>query len=165
MEIAIRPAEMKDMSALTAILNWHIEHDHASFFCNQLATEASQVEVLKTCGGPYQWWVAECGGEVIGSSKSKQYRQGEIYAATVETGLCLHPDYLGRGIGSLLYSHLLQHLHGWDVHLALAGIAIPNPASVALHRKFGFKEVGVFEEYAKVKGSYFSSLWMQKYIE
>jgi phosphinothricin acetyltransferase len=45
--------------------------------------------------------------------------------------------------------------------VALAGIALPNDASVALHRKFGFTEVGVFEEYAIKNGTYVSSVWMQ----
>jgi len=41
------------------------------------------------------------------------------------------------------------------------GIALPNDASIALHRKLGFTDVGVFEEYARKNGRYVSSLWMQ----
>jgi len=48
------------------------------------------------------------------------------------------------------------------VHLAVAGIALPNDASVALHRKFGFSDVGIFDEYAMKHGAYISSLWMQR---
>jgi phosphinothricin acetyltransferase len=48
------------------------------------------------------------------------------------------------------------------LHLAIAGIALPNDASVALHKKFGFEEVGVFKEYAVKNGQYISSIWMQK---
>jgi phosphinothricin acetyltransferase len=47
--------------------------------------------------------------------------------------------------------------------VALAGIALPNDASVALHRKFGFTDVGVFREYAVKHGQYLSSLWLQRH--
>ena len=49
-----------------------------------------------------------------------------------------------------------------SVHVALAGIALPNDASVALHRKHGFTEVGTFREYAIKNGQYISSVWMQR---
>jgi phosphinothricin acetyltransferase len=39
---------------------------------------------------------------------------------------------------------------------------MPNDASVALHRKFGFTEVGTFREYAIKNGRYLSSLWMER---
>ena len=45
--------------------------------------------------------------------------------------------------------------------MALAGIALPNAASVTLHRKAGFREAGVFEEYAVKNGTDISSVWMQ----
>jgi phosphinothricin acetyltransferase len=67
-----------------------------------------------------------------------------------------------KGIGSALYHVLLDSLRSEDIHVAVAGIALPNDASVALHRKFGFTEVGIFEEYAIKRGAYVSSLWMQR---
>jgi phosphinothricin acetyltransferase len=48
------------------------------------------------------------------------------------------------------------------VHVILAGIALPNDASIALHRKFGFTEIGTFREYALKNGTYISSTWMQR---
>jgi phosphinothricin acetyltransferase len=50
------------------------------------------------------------------------------------------------------------------VHVALAGIVLPNDASVALHRKFGFTEVGTFHEYGIKNGRYLSSLWMERLL-
>jgi phosphinothricin acetyltransferase len=57
---------------------------------------------------------------------------------------------------------LLEELRSEALHVAIAGIALPNEPSVALHRKFGFTDVGVFEEYAIKNGAYISSLWMQR---
>lgn len=66
------------------------------------------------------------------------------------------------GVGSALYRTLFDSLAGEAVHVAVAGIAMPNNASDALHRKFGFTEVGTFREYAVKNGRYLSSLWMQR---
>lgn len=48
-----------------------------------------------------------------------------------------------------------------EVHCIVVGIAVPNDASVALHRRFGFTDIGVFDEYAQKNGERISSLWMQ----
>jgi phosphinothricin acetyltransferase len=61
-----------------------------------------------------------------------------------------------------LYHVLLDSLRSEDINVAVAGIALPNDASVALHRKFGFTEVGIFEEYAIKRGAYVRSVWTQR---
>jgi phosphinothricin acetyltransferase len=62
-------------------------------------------------------------------------------------------------------STLLQALSEQPVHLAVAGVALPNDASVALHRKLGFETVGTFKEYASKRGMRISSVWFQRRIE
>jgi phosphinothricin acetyltransferase len=57
-----------------------------------------------------------------------------------------------------LFSSIRIH----DIHRALSGVALPNDASVALHKSFDFREVGVFKEYAKKNGQYISSMWLEK---
>ena len=114
--------------------------------------------------GPHQLLVARQGDEVVGYAASSPYRNHKAFDATVEFGISLHPEHRGLGIGSLLYSSLLDRLASEPVHVVLAGIAIPNDPSVALHRKFGFTEVGTFAEYAIKHGEYISSLWMQRLL-
>jgi phosphinothricin acetyltransferase len=84
---------------------------------------------------------------------------------TVETSIYLNPVYQGRGIGTSLYKALFRHLEAQPVHLAVAGIALPNEASIALHRKFGFEEVGTFREYARKGERLISSTWFQRHIQ
>lgn len=73
-----------------------------------------------------------------------------------------HVSFDTQGVGSLLYRALFECLADEPVHVFPAGIAMPNDASVALHRKFGFTEVGTFGEYAVKNGQYINSLWMQR---
>ena len=61
-----------------------------------------------------------------------------------------------------MYGDLLDLLVADGVHLALAAIALPNPASVALHRAFGFEEVGVMREVGRKLDRWIDVLWMQK---
>lgn len=66
------------------------------------------------------------------------------------------------GLGSKLYHALFESLEGKDVHRVVVGIGLPNEGSVAIHKKFGFEVIGIFDEYAYYKGAYRSSIWMQK---
>jgi phosphinothricin acetyltransferase len=69
---------------------------------------------------------------------------------------------VGRRVGTSLYRELFESIATEGLHRAVVGIALPNDASVRLHKKLGFLEVGVFDEYASKNGEYISSLWMQR---
>lgn len=163
MDVLVRHAQERDFVRLTDIYNHHIKNGHSTFQ-TELATVDRLLEGLKKSDevGPYQILVAEYKGEVVGRASSFKYRENEVFNKTVETGIYLDHSIMGQGIGSLLYESLFDALSKEDVHLAVVGIALPNDSSIALHKKFGFKEVGVFDEYAFVNGSFQSSLWMQK---
>jgi phosphinothricin acetyltransferase len=59
---------------------------------------------------------------------------------------------------------LFECLGREPVHVALAGIVLPNEASIALHRKLGFTEVGTFHEYGIKNGRYLSAVWMERLL-
>ncbi|MGC1528293.1 MAG: GNAT family N-acetyltransferase, partial [Phormidesmis sp.] len=73
--------------------------------------------------------------------------------------------FTGGGIGSLLYDALLQVLKTEDVHRAYAGITLPNEASIAIHQKFGFEQVALFQEVGRKFERYWDVAWFQKEIE
>jgi phosphinothricin acetyltransferase len=113
--------------------------------------------------GPYRLVVARGGDQVLGYACSQRYRDLEAFRETVEVSIALDASSRGQGAGTALYHALFDSLTAEpSVHVALAGIALPNDASVALHRKFGFTEVGTFREYAIKNGQYISSVWMQR---
>jgi len=165
MSVIIRYAQEGDLPRLADIYNYHVEHGHSTF-----QTEFTTIDRLldgfnqSSQVGPYQMLVAECDGKVVGRASSFQYRESEVFDKTVETGIYLDHTVMGKGVGSLLYEALFDTLSKEDLHLAVVGIALPNKGSVALHKKFGFREIGIFDEYAFVNGKYYSSIWMQKKI-
>ena len=158
----VRPGTRRDLAELVHIYNHYVVNSYATFDTEPFTVESRAAWLDRFSDvGPYRLLVACHGDRVAGCASSGPYRDHPALARTVEVGIYLHPELRTRGIGSALYRSLLDSLRSEDVHVALAGIALPNDASVALHRKFGFKEVGVFEEYAVKNDSYISSLWMQ----
>jgi phosphinothricin acetyltransferase len=99
---------------------------------------------------------------VIGYACSSQFRTKPAYETSVETSIYLAPDAVGRGAGSRLYEYLFKALEDEDVHRAYAGIALPNPASIGLHERFGFKRVGHFTEQGRKFGRYWDVAWYEK---
>jgi phosphinothricin acetyltransferase len=162
----VRLASRGDLPELVSIYNHYVAHSPATFDTEPVTVEsrAGWFESFADIG-PHRLLVAAEQDRVLGCASSAPYREHPAFARTVEVGIYLHPDLRCRGIGSALYRSLLGHLRSANVHVALAGIALPNDASVALHRKFGFTEAGVFEEYAIKNGTYISSVWMQLQLE
>jgi phosphinothricin acetyltransferase len=109
--------------------------------------------------------VATEGLRLLGYGSSQTYRAHPAFRHTVETSLYTAPGEQRRGVGSALYSALFATIAGQGLHRAVVGIALPNPASVALHERFGFERVGVFDEYAVKRGRRVSSVWMQKRLD
>ena len=62
------------------------------------------------------------------------------------------PGATGRGIGTRLYAELFPRLRELEVHAVIAVIALPNPASVALHERFGLAQAGLFREVGRKFG-------------
>ena len=153
-----------DLPAIVGILNYTAANSIARF-------ETRPVSVAErrdwfgqfSATGPYRLVVARDGDQVLGFACSQRYRDHEAFRETVEVSIALVAGSRGQGVGTALYRALFDRLAlEPSVHVALAGIALPNDASVALHRKFGFTEVGTFRDYAIKNGQYISSVWMQR---
>lgn len=84
------------------------------------------------------------------------------YRTSVETSVYVAPDATGAGVGTALYRALFDALDRTDVHRALAGIALPNEASIALHLAFGFRLVGRFTEQGTKFGRFWDVAWYER---
>jgi phosphinothricin acetyltransferase len=91
-----------------------------------------------------------------------RYRPKAAYQTTVETSIYLSQDATGRGIETRLYTALFEALRGQDLHRALAGVTLPNPASVSLHRHLGFERAALYREVGRKFGRYWDVAWFQK---
>ncbi|GHB22387.1 GNAT family N-acetyltransferase [Salinicola rhizosphaerae] len=158
-------ADARHLPAIVNILNHYILNSYARFETMPLSVEGRRewFSQFLDDSTPACMLIAQEGNDVLGFAGAQRYREGEAFRQTLETTIYLAPAYgEKRGLGSQLYGELFERLSGQDLHRALAGIALPNAASVALHEKFGFERVGVFDQYACKNGRYISTVWMQK---
>jgi phosphinothricin acetyltransferase len=160
---SIESAAVDDLDAIVRIDNYTAAHSTANFASRPTSvSERLAWFEQHSATGKYPLLVARKDGTVIGYAASNRYRDHEALEATVEVSVALDADCRGQGIGAALYEELFALLGVQPVHVALAGIALPNDASVALHRRFGFTDVGTFRDYARKNDQYISSLWMQR---
>jgi phosphinothricin acetyltransferase len=161
--VKVRAAGEDDLEALNAIYNQYIAETHYTFDLEPYTMDMRREwfsHYART--GRYRLLVAVHDEQVIGYASSSRYRPRAAYGPSVETSVYLAPEAVGRGVGTRLYSELFKALEDEDVHRALAGIGLPNPASIALHERFGFKRVGVYTEQGRKFGRYWDVAWYEK---
>ncbi|MFE9122332.1 GNAT family N-acetyltransferase [Streptomyces sp. NPDC007172] len=161
--VDLAPATAHDLPGIVVIQNHTAATSHARFATRPLGMEERREWFAQFSeSGPYRMLVARRGSQVLGYACSQIYRDQEAFRETVEVSIGLVKGSRGQGLGTSLYRALFGLLADEPIHAVLAGIALPNDASVALHRRFGFSDVGTFCEYAVKNGQYISSLWMQR---
>lgn len=161
--VEVRHACDADLAQLTAIYNHYIRETPITFDIEE-KTEAERAEWLAQFAesGRHQCFVAVEGARALGWACSGPYRPKAAYGTSVEFSIYLAPDAGGRGLGSKLYTRLFEAMKGEDVHRALAGVTLPNAASLALHRRFGFEEVGRYSQVGRKFDKYWDVLWMER---
>ena len=163
LEFQIRPAIPADLPDLVRIYNHYVTNTHVTFDVEPFATEERWSWFEGFAGsGPYRLLVAEAASDIAGYTSSTQFRPKQAYHPSVETTVYLDPHHIGRGLGFKLYGALLDLLtRERQVHRAYGGIALPNPASEALHQRLGFRLVGTFKEV----GHKFEKFWDVSWYE
>jgi phosphinothricin acetyltransferase len=161
----VRPATLDDLEAINEIYFAYVVTSHCTFD-TEPAPLGARVMWFNRYGvtGRHRLFVADDSGRVVGFSCSGEFRDKGAYDPSVETSVYLHPDETGRGVGVLLYDALLTALGGEDVHRAYAGIALPNPASIALHERFDFRKVAHFTEVGRKFGKWWDVAWYEREV-
>jgi phosphinothricin acetyltransferase len=159
---AVRPATAADLPALTAIYNHYVVHTPITFDLEPFEPEQRRPWLEAHGGGRHRLVVAEEGGLVAGYATTSRWRPKAAYDTTVESSVYLRPDAVGRGIGRRLYEALFAMMASEDVETVVAGVALPNDASMALHQRVGFREVGVFRGVGRKFDRLWDVAWLQK---
>ena len=148
---------------MNEIYNQYVAETHYTFDVEPMSTDARR-EWFTHYGasGRYRVMVAVLEGRVIGYASSSRFRPKPAYETSIETSIYLASESVGRGTGTRLYERLFKLLEGEDVHRAYAGIALPNPASIAIHERFGFKRVAHFTEQGRKFSRYWDVAWYEK---
>ena len=132
----------------------------ASF--EEIAPDAAELaRRIQRVSARYPWLVAEEHGALAGYAYACEHRERAAYRWTCEVTIYLGEDFRGRGIGKRLYGALFDLLARQGLRTALAGITLPNDASVGLHESCGFEPVGVYRGVGYKRGRWHDVGWWQ----
>lgn len=141
----IRRATIDDATQLCDIYNHYVLETPITFEEHPVTVEDMAQRVQDTLES-LPWFVWEEGQRLVGFCYASKWKGRCAYRHSVESTVYLRPDAMGRGIGSQLYSALLDDLRQRRFHTVIGGIALPNLPSVGLHEKFGFEKVAEFRQ-------------------
>jgi L-amino acid N-acyltransferase YncA len=159
--MTIRPARDEDFSAIASITNHYIETTSIHFASEPVRDDDLRAH-WRSSRDRHPFLVVEEVGRVVAYAKSSTWRERAAYSWTAETGLYVTHDARGRGLGKPLYAALLDEMERRGFRSAVAGIALPNDASIALHRALGFERVGVFRDAGWKMNAWHDVEWWQK---
>jgi len=151
----IRPVSPRDAAAICEIYNYYIEDTIISFEETPLGT-AEMEDRIRKISAKFPYFVWEEGSNGMANSRSSceingfafinTWKERSAYRFSAELSIYLRDGFQGSGMGRKLMEKLLEEVRKTDIHSLVAGIALPNDRSIALHEKFGFKKIAQFEE-------------------
>jgi phosphinothricin acetyltransferase len=161
--VVVAAATAGDLGRVNEIYNHYVERSPVTFDLEprSMAWRREWFEKYEETGR-HRLLVARGRDGAIAYATSSPYRPRAAYDPTVETSVYVAPAHTGRGIGLALYEALLRELETEDVHRAIAGITLPNEASVRLHERCGFREIGRFSEQGRKFDRYWDVAWYER---
>lgn len=139
----IRNVNQSDAEALCAIYNHYVSNTVVTFEEMPVTTAEMERRIDAVTSG-YPWLVFEEGGTAAGYAYASTWRERSAFRYSAESSVYVSVDCTGRGIGTRLYEALLSQLREQEIRCVIAGITLPNPPSVKLHDKLGFKKAAHF---------------------
>jgi L-amino acid N-acyltransferase YncA len=160
---AIRDACEADAEACAAIYAPYVTDTAVSFEDHPPEPEVMARRIADAVR-THAWLVLEEQGRVVGYAYGGPFRSRQAYAWSCEVSVYLERGRRRTGGGRVLYEALLARLAERGFRSAVAGMTLPNDASVGLHRAMGFEEVGTFRRLGWKHGRWHDVAFVQRAI-
>ncbi len=157
----VRPARAEDAEGILAIYAPIVRETTISFEVEPPTVEEMKGRIEKTTA-KLPWLVCESRGGMLGYAYASRHRERAAYQWSVDVSVYVAAESRGRGIGRRLYTPLLGMLEDLGYYSALAGIALPNAASVGLHEAMGFQPIGIYRNIGYKLGAWRDVGWWQR---
>jgi len=142
----IRAAIAEDAAATTRIYNYYVQNTTVSFEEQSIDSAEQLARMRSSEVANLPWLVAESKERIEGFAYASLWRPRAAYRHSVEVTIYVDPESVGCGVGVRLYTKLFDLLRQRNFRTALATIALPNEASIALHEKLGMRKAAHFAE-------------------
>lgn len=143
----IRKATASDANSITRIYNYYISETYVTFEEDSIDDTEMARRIAETHMADLPFLVHEDElGRLTGYAYASKWKGRCAYRYSLEVTVYLGHDKVGKGVGTQLYKELFKQLKQLGYHAVLGGITLPNPASVALHEKFGMRKSAHFKE-------------------
>jgi len=156
----LRPVRLDDAPSICDTYNHYIQHSPATFEEVPLTPGDMHQRILETTK-TYPWLVCDEDGALQGYCYGRKWRERAAYRHSVEVTVYLQPSAIGKGRGSALFGALLAELRNRGFHCVIGGVALPNPASIALLEKFGLQQAAHFREVGNKFGQWIDVAYWQ----
>ncbi len=162
--LTVRPARLDDADAINAVYNPFIRDTVITFETVEHTVDQRRAWLQARDGDArYPVLVAERpDGTICGFASANPFDPRAGYASSVKTSVFVEPACHGLGAGTALYNALFEALDGAELHRAYGLVAAPNPASAALHKRFGFAHVATLSEVGRKFGRFIDVIWFEK---
>ena len=162
----IRPLVADDLPQIHQIYAYHVVHGTGSWEWEPPSLEKMTVRAQSVQEKGLPFLVAEVAGKITGYASASPSRPRAGYRFTLEDSVYLHPEFSKQGIGLQLLQELLAQsgVLGYREMIAVIGDSA-NLASIRLHERAGFVEVGVFRNIGFKFGRYLDSVYMQAQLD
>jgi L-amino acid N-acyltransferase YncA len=141
----IRKVLPEDAKQICDIYNYHVANTIITFE-EEPVTENEMKQRIESITSKFPWLVYEEDQVIAGYAYAAQWRTRSAYRYAAETTVYIHEDFKGKGIGTALYTKLIENMKALSFRSLIGGVSLPNNASIALHEKLHFKKVAHFEQ-------------------
>ncbi|MCC6629006.1 MAG: N-acetyltransferase [Chloroflexi bacterium] len=163
-DLVIRPATVADAAAIAAIYNAGIL-DRIATFETELRSPEERAAWLTNRDRRYLVLVAEQGGAVIGWAGLSPYSSRPCYRGVAEHSIYLARETRGRGYGQRLLGALIDAAEREGFWKLTSRLFLFNESSRALHRRLGFRDVGINQKHARLDGHWLDTVTVERLIE
>jgi phosphinothricin acetyltransferase len=145
-EIVIRPATAADAGAVADVYNHYVRETWVTFEEEEVPASEMARRIEEVGSASLPWLIAEREARIVGYAYAGRWHKRSAYRFSVEITVYVGVGHERSGVGSRLYDRLIPMLRARGVRAVMAGIALPNEPSVALHERFGFSKVAHFKD-------------------
>jgi phosphinothricin acetyltransferase len=156
----VREATAADAAACAAIYAPYVTDTAVSFETEPPGPD----EMAARIAAAHEWLVLEDGGRVVGYAYAGRFAPRAAYRWACEVSVYLERGRHRTGGGRALYAALLPRLAARGFRVAVAGMTLPNDASVGLHRAMGFEPVGTYRRIGYKHGAWHDVAWTQRVL-